>query len=98
MYVPEPTVDSKKCARCGETKPAREFSRNRYVRTGLASNCKPCAADYAREYRGSKEPPEIRERRLRANRKRDKLDRLELEYYRKRYPHPTREQLLGAAE
>lgn len=38
------TVVSKKCSHCGQEKPAAEFSRSSYQRTGLRSWCKDCSS------------------------------------------------------
>ena len=37
------------CPRCGETKPAAQFPRNRSTRSGLATYCKPCHAEITRK-------------------------------------------------
>lgn len=48
-------IVSKCCVRCGEDKPAGEFSAHRGNRDGLHSYCKTCFASYMRERRqGSK--------------------------------------------
>lgn len=39
------------CKRCGESKPASEFSPNRNMKSGLATYCKPCSAQMSREWR-----------------------------------------------
>lgn len=38
------TVEAKKCSHCGLEKPAAEFSRSSYQRTGLRSWCKECSS------------------------------------------------------
>ena len=43
--------ETKQCPRCGEEKPLTEFTRNRTRPDGWQSWCKPCDAEYAREYR-----------------------------------------------
>lgn len=49
--TPEPTVDSKTCGRCQESKPATEFWRNTAARDGLQSWCKSCINEHKREER-----------------------------------------------
>lgn len=43
------TFASARCPRCGETKPAAQFPRNRSTRSGLATYCKPCHAEITRK-------------------------------------------------
>lgn len=38
----EPTVSGKLCLRCGETKPAVDFTRDSRKKTGLGPRCKVC--------------------------------------------------------
>jgi hypothetical protein len=40
------TPDVKRCAKCGETKPAAEFDRDRSRTDGLGSRCKACVREY----------------------------------------------------
>lgn len=44
------TVTEKRCTKCGETKPAAGFHRNRTRRDGLGLWCKECHRDYRRAY------------------------------------------------
>lgn len=44
------TVTSKRCTKCGEVKSADNFSPNAYDPSGLQPDCKPCRAEYMREY------------------------------------------------
>ena len=37
-------MESKKCSHCNQEKPAAEFSRSSYQRTGLRSWCKECSS------------------------------------------------------
>ena len=37
-------MTSKKCSHCNQEKPASEFSRSSYQRTGLRSWCKECSS------------------------------------------------------
>lgn len=45
-----PTVTMKRCPRCGETKSADWFHRNRSNRDGLSAQCKECCRSYQRAY------------------------------------------------
>jgi hypothetical protein len=46
MSAPE----AKRCSKCGEEKPLREFSKSATAKDGLQSRCRQCAADYSREW------------------------------------------------
>ena len=57
-------VETKRCPKCGDTKPLEEFGRDSTKRDGLRSTCKPCTrADRLRLRRET--PEETRERHLR---------------------------------
>jgi len=43
------TSDTKRCPRCGETKPLDQFSRDPRRPRGINSYCRPCYREYARE-------------------------------------------------
>lgn len=47
-----PSVDlrSQRCSRCGEVKHLTEFHRNRRRHNGRDTYCKPCRAEYRREW------------------------------------------------
>lgn len=47
------TDDSKACTRCGQTKPATCFSRDRRAPTGLQAACKPCTNASRRAHRNA---------------------------------------------
>lgn len=80
----------KQCYRCKLLKPVTDFSPNRNLRGGYASNCKPCTAAYKRHYHANVESAERREARLRRERERDAEDRAELEWFRARFPRLAR--------
>lgn len=75
-----------RCFACGEVKPASEFTRNRRMKDGCASRCRRCQAAYMREYRARTDTPEKRAERNRLSRERSALDRLELLWFRERFP------------
>lgn len=41
---------SRRCPRCKDRKPASAYTRNKRTRDGLSCYCKPCTADYGREW------------------------------------------------
>jgi hypothetical protein len=43
-------VGSKRCFKCGETKPVSEFRRNKSKKDGFSSDCKECHAAYCKSY------------------------------------------------
>jgi len=43
----EPTGATKRCRRCGETKPANEFAKSTNSKDGLQSYCKKCSREAA---------------------------------------------------
>ena len=45
-------MDSKRCSKCGETKPYDQFHKDSSTRTGLGSQCKQCTSEYARSDAG----------------------------------------------
>ena len=45
-------MPSKRCTKCGMTKPVTEFVRHRGERDGRYSRCKSCKAEDAKQYRG----------------------------------------------
>lgn len=47
-------TDTKRCTKCGETKPVDEFYRNRSHRDGLNSYCKECRRAYYEAHREEK--------------------------------------------
>lgn len=49
-------MDDKRCTSCRELKPATEFHKNRSTVSGLASSCKECMRDHARNRAGRKRP------------------------------------------
>lgn len=49
-------VDQKRCSICGETKPAKDFHRNRSKRDGLTSSCKPCSIAQRASWLAAQEP------------------------------------------
>jgi len=61
-------ASTKKCARCGETKPASEYTHNKENKDGLFSYCRSCVNAHARE------------RRLR---NKEKVLRYQRDYYQK---------------
>lgn len=75
--------------RCKLLKPVTDFSPNRNMRSGYASNCKPCTRDYMREYRAG-ETEEQRRKRLEAQRRRDADERAELDWFRAQFPRLAR--------
>ncbi|KAK9846477.1 hypothetical protein WJX81_004944 [Elliptochloris bilobata] len=58
--VDAPTVDFKPCRRCGITKPASEFYRNKTNPDGLYNNCKGCFSHDAQARRSRMAPLEDR--------------------------------------
>lgn len=42
---------TKRCSKCGQTKPGTEFYRNSCVRDGLSNYCITCNREYNRKYR-----------------------------------------------
>ena len=54
---------TKRCSKCGETKPVSEFSRHRKAPDGLNWLCRECHNAYKREYT---QRPEVKARRGRA--------------------------------
>lgn len=40
-------IPSRRCPKCGETKPLSAFHRDRTAASGASSYCKPCGCDYA---------------------------------------------------
>ena len=68
IKVLEPTVTEKRCSRCGEVKPADQFSRKRSVLSGLASECRVCGAKRRRPRKRKREhnPEQRRQARARA--------------------------------
>lgn len=57
----------KVCAACGKEKPLAEFYR-RSDRPDAIARCKPCELARVANYRATREPPDVRERRLAARR------------------------------
>lgn len=51
------------CVRCGETKPASEFYKDKKTKDGLHSYCKDCSKAKIREWRKSRVRQEQQERR-----------------------------------
>jgi hypothetical protein len=68
------TFKALRCTRCGETKPADDFHRNRHTLSGRSSWCKACAVARTRQWRA-----EIRDEYRRRNRER---------YHREKGPRP----------
>ena len=80
---------SKKCGKCGISKPVTEFSRQKKTADGFQFACKTCQVAYTRTRR---EKPENRERARHANRRdyeRNKERRL-AQYAALRIAHPER--------
>ena len=44
-------LEEKKCASCGETKKAEEFTKSKKDKSGLKPYCKPCMNEKNKEYR-----------------------------------------------
>lgn len=76
----------KQCYRCKQLKPVTDFSPNRNLKSGYASNCKPCTNAYKRHYHANVESAELREARLRKVQERDADVRAELEWFREKFP------------
>lgn len=73
--------DTKRCARCYEEKPVEEFYRNA---RGSLRYCKPCDADYLRQWHAKHPEKKLEYQRSAANRSRAeaaaicrRLDRLQ---------------------
>lgn len=56
---------NKKCTKCGETKAAKEFRKDRRNFDGLSSQCNACRGENQREYHSDKDP----RKRRKVNRK-----------------------------
>jgi hypothetical protein len=50
LDVREPTVSQQRCSKCGRTKSADEFHRDRLMLSGLRSMCKDCANERDRAH------------------------------------------------
>jgi hypothetical protein len=50
LDVPVPKVAQQRCSRCGRTKSADQFHRDRLMLSGLRSMCKDCANERDREH------------------------------------------------
>jgi hypothetical protein len=44
------TIEYKQCSKCKEVKSVSEFHKNRKIKSGYASACKPCVASYTKEF------------------------------------------------
>lgn len=66
-----PNISQKVCPKCGETKTAKEFHKNRASKDGLHWYCKPCRSIYNIEYQ---KRPEVRHRKNARLRHRYKYD------------------------
>ncbi len=42
---------SKKCSKCEEKKPLKDFGKHKVAKDGLKLNCRACVAAYNREYK-----------------------------------------------
>lgn len=73
----EPTVPaSKRCIGCDEEKPLEDFGRDKRKRDGCTSRCKPCSAEYNRQwYAAHREEQQERGRRARADNNEAYLER-----------------------
>jgi Zn-finger protein len=49
LTEPESTSASKRCPRCGETKTAEHFPKDKRSKSGLFSYCYPCKNEYGRK-------------------------------------------------
>lgn len=90
MRAQAPDAPTKTCTKCGEAKPVEEFSKHKKGKFGRLSKCRPCVAEYSREYR-AQHPDRVREslRRYReANPDRHR------EYYRANAPRVREAYLL----
>lgn len=52
---PPTRPDEKYCGRCQQIKPRDQFHQNKHHKDGLATYCRPCAADIQAIRRGTKE-------------------------------------------
>lgn len=75
-----------RCTACGEVKPASEFTPSSQTKDGCTPRCRPCNAAYMREWRARTETPEKRAERNRRARERYTEERLELAWFREKFP------------
>jgi hypothetical protein len=78
LFPVEDLTDAKTCPRCSVNKPASDFHRSQQTSDGLNSYCKPCTAEYGREYaprRRSLRRSGDRRAALRAAERKYRLDR-----------------------
>jgi len=82
-------MESKKCSKCGSTKPVSMFCKNRTRPDGLDCQCKVCKQEYDKEYYASH-----RKERIEQQKEYDASHKKQIQKYKKEYYALHRDEML----